>query len=246
MALSLENKVALVTGGNSGIGAATVELLRKQGAKVAVLDIADSSCAASSNELYIKCNVASQQEVEDAIAKVVKDLGKLDVLVNCAGVMDGMEKVGDISNKTWERCFAVNVTGPMYLTRACIPHFLAQESKGVIINVCSVASVRGPAAGVAYTASKHALLGLSRNTAWMYAKDGIRCNAVLPGGTETEIMKTSGVQMDMNGYQVLAPFHGCMPGSLKPAELANAILFLITAPSVNGAELAVDKGWLTS
>lgn len=159
---------------------------------------------------------------------------------------DTIERVGDISNKIWDRCFAVNVNGPMYLIRACIPHFLKQDSKGAIVNVCSVASVRGPAAGVAYTASKHALLGLSRNTAWMYAKEGIRCSAVLPGGTETNIMQNSAVQMNQNGLQALAPYHGCMPGTLKPAELANAILFLATAPSVNGAELAVDKGWLTS
>lgn len=214
--------------------------------------------------MYIRCNVASQQEVEDAVAKVLKDLGALDILVNCAGVMDGMgmslvyfvpvsssangdiERVGDIGNKIWERCFAINVTGPMYLMRACIPHFLKQESKGVIINVCSVASVRAAAAGVAYTASKHALLGLSRSTAWMYAKEGIRCNAVLPGGTQTNIMQNSGVQMDMNGYQVLAPYQALSPGVCDPAELANAMLFLATAPSVNGAELAVDKGWLTS
>lgn len=130
--------------------------------------------------------------------------------------------------------------------RACIPHFLKQDSKGVIVNVGSVASVRGPAAGVAYTASKHALLGMSRNTAFVYAKEGIRCNAVFPGGTETNIMQNSAVQMDQNGLQALAPFHACMPGTLKPAELANAILFLATSPGVNGAELAVDKGWLTS
>jgi NAD(P)-dependent dehydrogenase (short-subunit alcohol dehydrogenase family) len=84
-----------------------------------------------------------------------------------------IEKIGDISNKIWDRCFAVNVNGPMYLMRACIPQFLKQESKGVIVNVCSVASLRGAAAGVAYTASKHALLGASRSTAWMYANEGI-------------------------------------------------------------------------
>ena len=83
-------QVAIVTGGNNGIGAATVELFRKQGAKVAVLDIAESSTDASGNDLYIKCNVASQQEVEDAVAKVINDLGQLDILINCAGVMDGM------------------------------------------------------------------------------------------------------------------------------------------------------------
>jgi 2-keto-3-deoxy-L-fuconate dehydrogenase len=82
--------VALVTGGNSGIGAATVALLKKQGAKVAIIDIAESASDASNNDLYIKCNVASQQEVEDSVAKVIEKFGHLDILVNCAGVMDGM------------------------------------------------------------------------------------------------------------------------------------------------------------
>lgn len=110
-------QVALVTGGNSGIGAATVILLKKQGAKVAVLDIAESALDASSNDLYIKCNVASQQEVEQSVTTVLEKFERLDILINCAGVMDGMglsgrhhallmltritEKIGDISNKIW-------------------------------------------------------------------------------------------------------------------------------------------------
>ena len=91
-------------------------------------------------------------------------------------------RTADVENATWNRVFAINVTGPMYLSRLAIRSFLEQESKGTIVNVCSTASLRGSAAGAAYTASKHALLGLSRATAWGYAKIGIRCNAVLPGG----------------------------------------------------------------
>ena len=128
-----------------------------------------------------------------------------------------------------------------------MPHFLSKTDvpvKGSIVNVCSMASLGGGAAGAAYTTSKHALLGLSRSTAFMYRKDGIRCNAVFPGGVATNMMQNIQVTMDSVGYQSLAAFHACAPGApMDPRDIANAVLFLATAPSVNGAELAVDQGW---
>lgn len=133
----------------------------------------------------------------------------------------------------------------MNLIRRCLPELLKADPKGAIVNICSTAAVRGSAAGVAYTASKHALLGLSRSTAWAYAKQGLRCNAVLPGGVgDTEIMK--GVDpaiFQSEGSMAAAPYQACMPALCKPADIANAVLLLVTAPAVNGAELAVDHGW---
>lgn len=130
----------------------------------------------------------------------------------------------------------------MHLIRTSLPHLLS--TKGSIVNVCSTASIRGSAAGVAYTASKHALLGISRSTAWAYAKDGVRCNALLPGGTAgTEIMKSNTVGISEVGYGVLAPYAACSPAYCTPENMANAVLFLATAPAVNGAELTVDHGW---
>jgi NAD(P)-dependent dehydrogenase (short-subunit alcohol dehydrogenase family) len=133
----------------------------------------------------------------------------------------------------------------MRLIRRCLPELLKQDPKGAIVNICSTAAVRGSAAGVAYTASKHALLGLTRSTAWGYAKEGIRCNAVIPGGvSDTQIMSgTDPAVFQSVGIQVTGPFQACMPGMCKPADIANAVLFLVTAPAVNGAELAVDHGW---
>jgi NAD(P)-dependent dehydrogenase (short-subunit alcohol dehydrogenase family) len=140
---------------------------------------------------------------------------------------------------------AINVTGPMYLIRRCLGELLKAEPKGAIVNICSVAAVRGSVAGVAYTASKHALLGVSRTTAWAYAKTGLRCNAVLPGGVGgTDVLKGSDPGMfQSEGGMVTAPYQACMPQICKPADIANAVLFLVTAPAVNGAELAVDQGW---
>lgn len=89
-----------------------------------------------------------------------------------------------MSNELWDRIIAINVTGPMYLSRLAIKTFMSQDTRGSIVNVCSTAAIRGTAAGTAYTVSKHALLGLSRSTSWGYAKDKIRCNAVIPGGKQ--------------------------------------------------------------
>jgi len=248
MAGSLQNQVAIVTGGAGGIGSATVSLLRSRGASVAILDVSENTTRLESiqDQVYIRCNVALEDEVNTAIDTVMQKWGHIDILVNCAGIMDGREPIGEVSNAVWNRVFAINVTGPMFLTRRCVPIFLKQATKGVIINICSVASARGPAAGVAYTAAKHALLGVSRNTAWMYASDGIRCNSVLPGRTDTDILKNSGVSKVGEIGTRLGPYLNCIPGSCTPSDIANAVLFLATAPSVNGAELAVDHGWMTA
>lgn len=152
----------------------------------------------------------------------------------------------------------VNFFGPFYLMKAVIPHFLSKPGeatgqghrtqlpkKGAIVNVCSVAAVRGAAAGAPYTASKHALLGLSRNTAWMYHRDGVRTNVVIPGGIATNIMGNSGIgqAFDPIGAPILQNPQSVMPAVTMPQDTAKAILFLAGADSVNGAELSVDQGW---
>ena len=226
----------------------------------------------------MKCDVTSEDSVDQAIKKVMEGWGTIDVLVNCAGAVDNFgqydcylvpflplppplssgewlnreklspsppENAGNTSNAIWNKCMDINVNGPFYLIRAVIPIF-ERTRKGSIVNICSVASVRGAAAGAAYTASKHALLGLSRNTAWMYAKSGIRSNAVIPGGVMTNIMANSGAQMDQTGQQVLGPYLAAMPGLSTPEDLAKAIVFVAGAEALNGAELHVDKGWTTA
>lgn len=163
------------------------------------------------------------------------------------------------------RVFSVNLHGPLFLMKHVIPIFLAKPGeptpspygsampatppdKGSIVNVCSAAAVRGAAAGALYTASKHALLGLSRNTSWMYAKDGVRTNVILPGGVLTNIMANSGVQgpQDYNlaGYQAIKPYHDTALGYVTPADVAANIVHLAGANGVNGAEVSVDYGWL--
>jgi NAD(P)-dependent dehydrogenase (short-subunit alcohol dehydrogenase family) len=258
-----------VTGGNSGIGLATVLSFLQAGARVACLDLAESAVQSADNLHYEKCDVTSEDSVKVAVANIADKLGKIDILINNAGITDNLEAVADVSSSTWHQVMAVNTTGPFNMMQACIPHMLKNEpkaapdappsfswmgeqkppltpSKGVIINICSEASVHGACAGAAYTASKHALLGLSRNTAWMYREQGLRVNAILPGGVITNMSKNSAGKISPQGYQTLMPFLGCQnPTLMMPDAIANAVLFLAGsgAERISGAELTVDGGW---
>ncbi|ETI21923.1 hypothetical protein G647_05993 [Cladophialophora carrionii CBS 160.54] len=241
----LKDKVVLVTGTSNGIGAATAQLFLSHGAKVAALDVVDASDSSSPDLLNIKCDVSSEESVNAAITQVLNKWPTIDIVCNVAGVMDQFERTGDISNEMWNRVLNVNLHGPLNVMRAAIKHFLTKEAeqKGRIVNVGSLASVKGGTAGVAYTTSKHALLGLSRNTAWMYAKEGIQTNILLPGGVATEIMKNSRVLPDKVGLDTVMPTMATQCGNCDPIDAANAILFLATAVGLNGAELRIDKGW---
>ena len=134
----------------------------------------------------------------------------------------------------------------MYLTRAALPVML-ERGGGAIVNVGSAASLRGGAAGAAYTASKHGLIGLTVNTAYTYARQNIRCNAACPGGVETNIMATADMSaMDPeHGLAAITPIHQSAVRNAKPEELAQVIAFLVSdaASDVNGAVIPVDAGW---
>ena len=257
-----------MTGGNSGIGGATVAELLAKGAKVASLDVSAAPEGTSNdNRLDVKCNVGSEESVEAAVKAVVDKFNRIDILVNCAGVMDGFEPPGTCPTAQWEKVLGINLNGPFYTTRAVVPIMLKNDvqsppdapqnytprgepcappppSKGAIINICSVASLGGGSAGAAYTVSKHGLLGLTRSTAWMYRDEGIRCNAVLPGPTMTNIYQNSKVEFDREGLAKLQAFQGCMPQVVRSPDLvANAVVFLAGSENVTGTELKVDGGW---
>jgi NAD(P)-dependent dehydrogenase (short-subunit alcohol dehydrogenase family) len=155
--------------------------------------------------------------------------------------MDTFQPVGEVDDAVWERVFAVNVDAVMRLTRAIVPAMLA-SGRGSVVNVASEASLRGSCAGVAYTASKHAVVGITRNSAVMYGKKGIRFNAVAPGAVATNIEATFASAL---GGEVLGPLLGSIPAMGQPEELAAAICFLLSSDAgfVNGAVLPVDAGW---
>lgn len=150
-------------------------------------------------------DLSEQSVVDEVVSTAVETLGGLDVLVNNAGIMDSMSAAADVSDSEWERVIRINLTAPFLLTRAAIPHMLA-AGKGAIVNTASEASLRGSAAGAAYTASKHGIAGLTKSTAVMYRGQGIRTNAIAPGGTATNIQVHA--DRDALGPGVLGAYMG--------------------------------------
>ncbi|GAF12528.1 3-oxoacyl-[acyl-carrier protein] reductase [Bacillus sp. JCM 19045] len=192
--MELKNKVAIVTGAASGMGKAIATLYATQGASVIVADLnlagAEETVRgiteAGGQATAVQINIAKRAEAESMIDLAVDTYGTLDILVNNAGIMDGFEPVGEITDEKWDLLFDVNTKSVMYTMRKAIPIFL-EKKQGVIINVASTGGISGAHAGAAYGASKHAVVGLTKNTGYMYGNEGIRCNAIAPGGVATNI-----------------------------------------------------------
>ncbi|MFU0791123.1 SDR family oxidoreductase [Virgibacillus proomii] len=249
--MKLTGKVAIVTGAASGMGKAIAELYGQEGASVIVSDInlegaevvASSIVEKGGKAKAVKTDVAIKQDIDHLIDTTIHEYGTLDILVNNAGIMDGIEPAGEIEDEKWERIFLINTTSVMRATRKVLPIFLEKQN-GVIINIASTGGLNGAQAGAAYTASKHAVVGFTKNTGYMYADEGIRCNAIAPGGVETNIGLTMkhisefGAGRTQKGQAV-------MPRMGKPEEIATVALFLATEDStfINGTVITADGGW---
>lgn len=240
---------AIVTGAGSGIGRATAVRLAAEGARVVACDlmpdrvaetVATIMAGGSGEAVGAVGDITDQRHIDALIA----DAGaRVDVLVNCAGIMDAFLPVGELDDATWERVLDVNLTAPMRTTRAVIASMVAAGS-GSIVNVASAASLHGGASGTAYAASKHGVIGLTRSTAVLYRAAGIRCNAVLPGGVDTNIGATAAPRSDF-AMSVLGPLMSIIPPVAQPEDLAAAICWLASpdARNVTGALLSSDGGW---
>lgn len=248
----LEQKTAVVTGASSGIGRAIALLFAREGASVVAV-------ARRKERLEALARLAEQQgggpvipfpgdvtvrrDMEQMIELAIEKFGRLDILVNNAGLMDEMTPVGDVSDELWEKIIAVNLTGPFYACRKAVA-VMAAQGGGNIINISSLGGLHGSRAGASYTASKFALTGMTKNIAFQYAPKGIRCNAICPGGVETEI----GVGMaHPNPFGMERVMSGVdnNPRSGTAEEIAAIALFLASRESsfVNGAALPADAGW---
>ena len=249
--MRLENKSVVVTGASSGMGKAIVELFVKEGANVIAVarrtERLEALAEALKNEpgkvIPFTGDVSREESMVDAIDLAVKEFGRLDVLVNNAGIMDDMSPIGDIKNEKIEQVFAVNVYGPMYSMRKAVQVFLEQGGGGNIVNVASLGAFH-TAAGAIYCASKAALVSLTKNTAYMYIPNGIRCNAIAPGGIATEIGTSMGMP-NMAGYGRVQNVLASAPEPGSAEQIAAAALFLASDESsyVNGDVLMVDGGW---
>jgi len=251
--MKLQNKTAIVTGAGAGLGKAICQLFAAEGCKVMAADVHPERLKALKQSLQAlgysittcTVDVANQSSVKAMIDQAMSTYGQIDVLVNNAGVMDNFEPVGDCPDSTWNKVMNINLNGVYYAMNAAVPHML-KAGKGSIINVASIGGLFGARAGAAYTTSKHAVIGLSKNTGYMYAKLGIRCNAIAPGAMETQIAES----MDMSKITALVnerimPGMALNPRTSNPTEVAQVALFLASDDSsfVNASVVTADGGW---
>ena len=243
--LRLKDKVAIITGAGSGIGHATAELFHREGARVLAVDrvaLALSTLAEDDRMQPVVADVSTQADDERVVSLAVDRFGRVDALCNVAGILDRLLPVGELTDEVWERVLAVNLTGPMRLMRAALPSML-RNGGGVIVNVSSIGGLFGARGGAAYAASKHGLIGLTKNVAATYGRDGIRAVAVCPGAVATSI--SMGGDPSPRGYDALKSTLPANPRAATPLEIANLILFLVSndASFVNGAAIVADGGW---
>lgn len=248
----LENKVAIITGSASGIGKAIATKYAEQGAKIVIADfneqglnaVVEEFKAAGKEAFGVKVNVAVEEDVQRMIDETVAHFGQVDILVNCAGVLDKMQAAHNVDDVIWQRVMDINVGGVMRAMRKIIPLY-QEQGGGVIVNLASISGLMGGRAGLTYTAAKHAVAGMTKNVGSQYGPQGIRCNAIAPAQVDT------GMTQSIEGYdmfglgQATRGVEGIMHRVAQPEEIANIALFLASDESsyINGVVLAADAGW---
>ena len=251
MAERLTGKIAMVTGGGSGIGRATAQALSRDGATVVVSDVeepggtatVDSIKAGGGQALFVRADVSQAEQVEELVERTVAEYGRLDCAFNNAGIAGAAARTADYQEKHWDRVIAINLTGVWLCMKYELQHMITQGS-GAIVNTASVAGLVGFRSGPAYVAAKHGVVGLTKTAALEYAKAGIRVNAVCPGVIRTPMFER-GMEVDPrieDGMVAREPI-----GRLgEPEEIAEAVVWLCSAAAsfVTGHPMAVDGAWV--
>ena len=248
----LDGKVAVITGGYSGIGACAAKMFAAEGAKVVISArrleqlnaVADEIKAQGGEVLVVPCDIANKEQCKDVIGKAMENFGKVDILVNNAGVVDsGIEAIEKVTDETIDKLIDINAKGTLYMAREAAKVMVAAGA-GSIVNVSSVAGYTG-GGGVAYVASKAAVVGMTKNIAMRCASANVRCNALCPGTVVTPMtmsMNPAGLDPDMMGAMSKHADLTLPPS--QPEEVANAILLLASDESsaITGQVIVIDHG----
>lgn len=261
----LSNKTALVTGAASGNGKAIATLFAREKAKVVLVDINKSELekvvASLSEQGFdvtgIEADVTKEADIQKMVDQTLAKYGRLDILVNNAGIFDELMPVGEVSDDLWYKIMETNLNAPMRAIRKVIPIF-EKQGGGVIVNTASIAGLTGARrGGAAYVASKHGLIGLTKNVAFNYKEKNIRCNAVAPGRVETNLRANSerlagsksARDRSIENWKDIENkvTEGYITNMRKctPDEIAKVVLFLASdeASFVNGSVFVADGGW---
>lgn len=261
----LNNKIALVTGAASGNGKAIATLFAQENAKVVLVDInkveLDKVVALLSKKGFdvtgVEADVTQEADIQKMVDSALSKYGRLDILVNNAGIFDELMPVGEVSDDLWYKIIETNLNAPMRGICKVIPIF-EKQGGGVIVNTASIAGFTGArGGGAAYVASKHGLIGLTKNVAFNYKEKNIRCNAVAPGRVETNLRINSeklvgsksihdkSIEKWKDIEDKITEGYITNMRKCSPDEIAKVVLFLASdeASFVNGAIFVADGGW---
>jgi NAD(P)-dependent dehydrogenase (short-subunit alcohol dehydrogenase family) len=249
-----EGQLVFITGAGSGIGRETVIRYAHEGAAGIVgVDIREQRILETQNIVQeagftdiftpLSGDISKHEDVDRMVKAAIEKMGRIDVLANIAGIQpDGFANIIDITDEDWDATFCINVKGTMMMCRAVLPGMLERKS-GSIINMSSEAGLRGGISGIAYTASKHAILGLTKHIAWLYRTEGIRCNAICPGGVDTNMNREGEIKGE--GFNQILPLLLAINAELvHPDRIAALVSWLGSeeASNLTGAIIANDGG----
>ncbi|MDH4383492.1 MAG: glucose 1-dehydrogenase [Gammaproteobacteria bacterium] len=251
MSRKLEGKVIMITGGSTGIGFATARRCVAEGASVLIADINETAGVAAAAELnaaggkvhFHPTNVTQASAVEAAVAEAVSRFGRLDGAFNNAGIDGGFTNTIKMTEEAFDQTIAVNLKGVWLCMKYQIEQFLAQGSGGAIVNTASVAGLVGTRGGIAYCASKHGVVGMTKCAALDFSRKKIRVNAVCPGLIKTPMLEH---MAEITGVSVEAYANQEPVGRLgEPREIGDTVAFLLSEDSsfITGVALPVDGGW---